>query len=133
MREHGSGPSGLAVTAGVIGIIASLVVAGAIAAFLVLHVTGSPEQTATTFLTDWQTKAYAEMDTVTVNAPKGGVAGPLRAAAAQLGMRRIHLVPGQVTQDGGTAQVRFTATATIAAGQVWKYQGQLQLVTQSRT
>ena len=104
-----------------------------IAAFLVLHVTGSPEQAATTYLTDWQTRAYGEMDTVTVNAPEGGVAGPLRAAAAQLGMRHIHLVLGQVTQDGGTAQARFTATATIAAGQVWKYQGQLQLVTQSRS
>mgnify|MGYP003694346885 CR=1 FL=1 len=30
-------------------------------------------------------------------------------------MRRIHLVLGQVTQDGGTAQARFTATATIAS------------------
>jgi Penicillin binding protein transpeptidase domain/NTF2-like N-terminal transpeptidase domain len=133
MREHGSGPSGLAVTAAVIGIMASLVIAGAIAAFLVLHVTGSPEQTADIFLTNWETRTYSAMDPVTVNAPKGGVAVPLRAAAAQLGLRRIHLVLGQVTQDGGTAQAHFTATATIAAGQVWKYQGQLQLVTQSRT
>ena len=39
--------------------MASLVVAGAIAAFLVLHVTGSPEQTAATFLTDWQTRTYS--------------------------------------------------------------------------
>jgi cell division protein FtsI/penicillin-binding protein 2 len=38
-----------------------------------------------------------------------------------------------VTQDGNTAQVRFTATATIATGSVWKYQGQLQLVTHSRS
>jgi hypothetical protein len=133
MREHGSGSSGLAVTAAVIGVIASLVVAGAIAAFLVLHVTGSPEQAADTFLTNWETRTYSAMDPVTVNAPKGGVAVPLRAAAAQLGMRRIHLVLGQVTQNGGTAQARFTATATIAAGQVWKYQGQLQLMTQNRT
>src|SRR5215831_8071052 len=133
MREHGSGPSGMAVTAAVIGVLASLVVAVAIAAFLVLHVTGSPEQTADTFLTNWETRTYSAMDPVTVNAPKGGVAVPLRAAAAQLGLRRIHLTLGQVTQDGGTAQARFTATATIAAGQVWKYQGQLQLVTQSRT
>jgi len=133
MREHGSGPSGMAVTAAVIGVLASLVVAVAIAAFLVLHVTGSPEQTADTFLTNWETRTYSAMDPVTVNAPKGGVAVPLRAAAAQLGLRRIHLVLGQVTQDGGTAQAHFTATATIAAGQVWKYQGQLQLVTQSRT
>src|SRR5215470_10918510 len=133
MREHGSGPSGMAVTAAVIGVLASLVVAVAIAAFLVLHVTGSPEQAADTFLTNWETRTYSAMDPVTVNAPKGGVAVPLRAAAAQLGLRRIHLTLGQVTQDGGTAQAHFTATATIAAGQVWKYQGQLQLVTQSRT
>ena len=133
MRERGSRVSGLAVTVAVIATLASLLVAGVIAAFLVLHVTGSPEQAATTYLTNWETRTYSAMDPVTANAPKGGVAVPLRAAAAQLGMRRIHLVLGQVTQDGGTAQARFTATATIAAGQVWKYQGQLQLVTQSRS
>jgi NTF2-like N-terminal transpeptidase domain. len=48
-------------------------------------------------------------------------------------MRHLHLALGQVTQDGSTAQVRFTATVTIVTGQVWKYQGQLQLVTQNRT
>ena len=48
-------------------------------------------------------------------------------------MHHLHLALGRVTQDGGTAQARFTATATIAAGAVWKYQGQLQLVTQRRT
>src|SRR5215470_3739555 len=132
MREHGSGPSGMAVTAAVIGVLAALVVSGAIAAFLVLHVTGSPEQTADTFLTNWETRTYSAMNPVTVNAPKGGVAVPLRAAAAQLGLRRINLKLGGVTQDGSTAQARFTATATIATGSVWKYQGQLQLVTQSR-
>ena len=132
MRERDSRASGLAVTVAVFATIASLVVAGVIAAFLIMHVTGSPEETATTFLTDWQIRAYGEMDAVTLNAPKGGVAGPLRATAAQLGMRRIHLVLGHVTQDGSTAQAHFAATATIAAGQVWKYQGQLQLVTQSR-
>jgi hypothetical protein len=116
MRERDSRASGLAVTAAVFATIASLVVAGVIAAFLVLHVTGSPEQAATTFLTDWQTRLYAEMDTVTVNAPEGGVAGPLNATSAQLGMRHLHLALGQVTQDGSTAQVRFTATVTIVTG-----------------
>src|SRR5215469_5457972 len=110
------------VTIAVIATVVALVIAGSVGAFLVLHVTGSPEETATTFLTNWETRTYSAMDPVTVNAPKGGVAVPLRAAAAQLGMRRIHLVLGQVTQNGGTAQARFTATATIAAGQVWKYQ-----------
>ena len=133
MRERGTRASGLAVTLAVIGTIVALVVAGVIALFLVLHVTGSPEETATTFLTNWETRTYSAMDPVTVNAPRGGVAVPLRAAAAQLGMRQIHLVLGQVTQNGGTAQARFTATATIATGSVWKYQGQLQLVTQSRS
>jgi transpeptidase family protein/MecA-like transpeptidase family protein len=132
MRERDRRPGGLAVTAAVFGTIASLVVAGVIAAFLILHVTGSPEETATTFLTDWQTQLYADMDAVTLNAPEGGVAGPLRATGAQLGMRHINLVLGQVTQDGGTAQARYTASVTIATGQVWKYQGQLQLAAQSR-
>jgi len=132
MRERDSRASGPAVTAAVFGTIASLVVAGIIAVFLIVHVTGSPEETATTFLTDWQTRTYSEMDTVTVNAPEGGVAGPLRATAAQLGMTHLHLALGKVTQDGSTAQARFTATATIATGSVWKYQGQLQLVAQRR-
>jgi hypothetical protein len=132
MRERDSRASGLAVTVAVFATIASLVVAGVIAAFLIMHVTGSPEETATTFLTDWQIRAYGEMDAVTLNAPKGGVAGPLRATGAQLGMRHINLVLGKVTQDGGTAQARYTASVTIATGQVWKYQGQLQLAAQSR-
>jgi Penicillin binding protein transpeptidase domain/NTF2-like N-terminal transpeptidase domain len=132
MRERESRASGLAVTVAVFGTIASLVVAGVIAAFLIMHVTGSPEETATTFLTDWPTQLYAEMDAVTLNAPEGGVAGPLRATGAQLGMRHINLVLGQVTQDGSTAQARYAASVTIATGQVWKYQGQLQLVAQGR-
>ena len=132
MRERDSRTSGLAVTVAVFGTIASLVVAGVIAAFLIMHVTGSPEETATTFLTDWQTQLYADMDAVTLNAPEGGVAGPLRATGAQLGMRHINLVLGHVTQDGSTAQAHFAASVTIATGQVWKYQGQLQLAAQSR-
>jgi hypothetical protein len=131
MRERQ--PAGcMPVTIAVIATVVALVVAASIGAFLVLHVTGSPEETATTFLTNWETRTYSAMDPVTVNAPKGGVAGPLRAASAQLGMRSIHLTLGQVTSSGGTAQARYTATAHIAAGQVWTYRGQLQLVTQSR-
>src|SRR5207247_186061 len=116
MRERDSRASGLAVTAAVFATIASLVVAGVIAAFLVLHVTGSPEQAATTFLTNWETRTYSLMDPVTVNAPEGGVAGPLNATSAQLGMRHLHLAVGQVTQDGSTAQVRFTAAAAQKLG-----------------
>ena len=46
MGERGSRPNGLVVTLAVLGTVASLVVAGVIALFLVMHVTGSPEETA---------------------------------------------------------------------------------------
>jgi hypothetical protein len=119
----------LAAIAGLVSIVVIVVVG----AYLLMHTTGSPEETATTFLTDWQARGYSDMDAVTVNAPKGGVAGPLRAAAAQLGMHRIHLKLGQVTTSGGSATAHYTATADIAVGQVWTYHGQLQLVTQRRS
>ena len=82
--------------------------------FLLTHVTGSPQETATTFLTAWQARFYTVMNGVTVNAPEGGVAGPLKASAAQLNMRSIHLTLGPVTQNGSSAEAKFTATATIA-------------------
>jgi len=122
----------MTVTIAVVAALATLVLAVGIGTFLLVHVTGSPQDTATTFLTDWQAHQYAEMDTVTVNAPAGGVAGPLRASAAQLNLRSLHLKLGPVTQNGSSAQAKFTATATIAGGQVWTYQGQLPLVISSR-
>ena len=120
------------VTIAVVAALATLVLAVGIGTFLLVHVTGSPQDTATTFLTDWQAHQYSQMDTVTVNAPAGGVAGPLRASAAQLNLRSLHLKLGPVTQNGSSAQAKFTATATIAGGQVWTYQGQLPLVISSR-
>jgi hypothetical protein len=133
MRKRGAGRANpLTVTAAVIGALLAFGVAAGFTAFLMLHTTGSPAQTADAYLTAWQARTYADMDALTVNAPSGGVAGPLRTAAAQLSERRIRLELGQVTQDGSTAVARFTATAVIAAGHVWTYQGQLQLVTQSR-
>jgi Penicillin binding protein transpeptidase domain/NTF2-like N-terminal transpeptidase domain len=134
-RQASGGPQsggGLTVTIAVVVALASLVLAVGIGTFLLVHVTGSPQETATTFLTDWQARSYAEMDAVTINAPEGGVAGPLRATAAQLNLRRIHLKLGPVTQNGSSAQARFTATAQIAGGQTWTYQGQLQMVISSR-
>jgi Penicillin binding protein transpeptidase domain/NTF2-like N-terminal transpeptidase domain len=122
----------MTVTIAVVAALATLVVAVGVGTFLLVHVTGSPQETATTFLTDWQAHQYAEMDAVTVNAPAGGVAGPLRASAAQLNLRSIHLKLGQVTQNGSSAQAKFTATTEIAGGQVWTYQGQLPLVISSR-
>ncbi len=133
MRGDRQPVGGLTVLMAVVAALVSIVVIGVVAGYLLLHTTGSPEETATTFLTDWQTRSYADMDAVTVDAPKGGVAGPLRAAAAQLGLRRIHLELGQVTAGGGSATAHYTATAHIGAGQVWTYRGQLQLVTQNRS
>jgi Penicillin binding protein transpeptidase domain/NTF2-like N-terminal transpeptidase domain len=134
-RQAGGGPrsgGGLAVTVAVVAVLASLVLAVGIGTFLLVHVTGSPQETASTFLADWQSRSYGEMDAVTINAPEGGVAGPLRATAAQLNLRGIHLKLGQVTQNGSSAQARYTATAQIAGGQTWTYQGQLQMVISSR-
>jgi cell division protein FtsI/penicillin-binding protein 2 len=116
----------------VVATLATLVLAAGIVTFLLVHVTGSPQDTATTYLTAWQARQYSAMDAVTVNAPEGGVAGPLKATAGQLDLRHLQLKLGHVTQNGSSAQAHFTATAEIAGGQVWKYQGQLPLVISNR-
>src|SRR5262252_6478891 len=72
---------------------------------------GSPQQTASAYLQAWQKGDYPAMGKVSVAVPPGGLAGPLRQTAAQLGMRHIHLILGQVTQDGGTASARFIVSA----------------------
>jgi hypothetical protein len=100
--------------------------------YLLLRTVGSPEQTASAYLQAWQKGDYPAMGKVSVGVPPGGLAGPLRQTAAQLGLRHIHLVLGQVTQDGGTASARFTAGADLASGHVWTYRGQLALVRRNR-
>jgi hypothetical protein len=102
------------------------------AGYLLLRTIGSPQQTAATYLAAWQKGDYPAMGRVSVGAPRSGLAGPLREAAAQLGVRRLHLVLGRVTQNGGSATAGFTATAALASGHVWTYRGQLALVKQSR-
>src|SRR6516165_1640129 len=100
--------------------------------FLLLRTTGSPQQTAASYLAGWQRGDYPAMDQVSVGTPRSGLAGPLRQAAAQLGLRHLHLVLGRVTQNGGSATAGFTATAALASGHVWTYRGQLSLVKQNR-
>jgi hypothetical protein len=102
------------------------------AGYLLLRTVGSPQQTAATYLQAWQKADYPAMGKVSVGAPPGGLAAPLQQAAAQLGMRHIHLVLGQVTSNGGTASARFTASAYLASGHVWTYRGQLALVKRDR-
>jgi hypothetical protein len=120
----------------IIAVIAATVVAGVAAAAVgydvLLRTKGSPRQTATAYLAGWQRGDYAAMDKVSVNAPRSGLAGPLRQVDAQLGLRSIRLVPGVVSTHGGSAQARFTATADLVSGHTWTYRGQLQLVRRDR-
>ena len=102
------------------------------AGYLLLRTVGSPQQTAASYLGAWQKGDYPAMDQVSVGKPAGGLAGPLRLAATQLGVRRLRLVLGRVTQNGGSATAGFTATAGLASGHVWTYRGQLALVKQNR-
>ena len=114
--------------------IAVLVIAlvGAAVGYRLLRTQGSPQQIAASYLLGWQRGNYPAMDKVSVNVPRSGLAGPLRQTAAELGMRRIRLVLHRVTASGGTAQARFTATADLASGHSWTYQGRLRLVRRHR-
>ncbi len=104
----------------------------ATAGYLLSRTKGSPQQTAASYLTSWQHGDYPAMNKISLNVPHGGLAGPLRQAAAQLGQRHIRLTLGQVTATGGTAQAGFTATADLTGGHVWTYRGRLQLNQRNR-
>src|SRR5215471_4824491 len=100
--------------------------------YLLLRTAGSPQQTAAAYLQSWEKGDYPAMGKVSVGVPRGGLAGPVQQAAAQLGMRHIHLVLGRVTPNGGTASAQFTASADLASGHVWTYRGRLALVNRNR-
>ena len=114
--------------------VAALVVllGGGAAGYLLLRTTGSPQQTAASYLSGWQRGDYPAMDKASVNVPRGGLAGPLRQYAAQLGVRSLRTRLGPVTSSGGTAQAQFTASAKLASGHTWTYRGQLRLVDRNR-
>jgi len=119
----------------VIVTVAALVVVlggGAAGYVLLTRTTGSPQQTAASYLSGWQRGDYPAMDKLSVNKPGGGLAGPLRQYAAQLGQRRLHTRLGSVSSSGGTAKARFTAAVTMASGHTWTYHGQLNLVDRNR-
>src|SRR5689334_23998114 len=109
-----------------------LALAAAGAGYLLLRTVGSPQQTAASYLAAWQKGDYPAMNQVSVGKPAGGLAGPLKLAATQLGVRHLHLVLGRVTQNGGSATAAFTAAAGLASGHVWTYRGWLALVKQNR-
>jgi len=114
--------------------VAALVVVlgGGAAGYLLTRTTGSPQQTAASYLRGWQRGDYPAMNKVSVNVPRGGLAGPLRQYAAQLGQRSLHTRIGPVTSSGGTAKAQFTAAVTMASGHTWTYHGQLSLVDRNR-
>ncbi len=100
--------------------------------YLLLRTKGSPQQTAAEFLSGWQRRDYQAMNKVTVGLPHGGVAGPLTAAARQLGVRSTRVTPGTVTSGGGAAQARFTVTERLSSNHTWTYRGMLRLVDKNR-
>jgi Penicillin binding protein transpeptidase domain/NTF2-like N-terminal transpeptidase domain len=118
----------------VVVLVAALVVVlgGGAAGYLLLRTTGSPEQTAASYLSGWQRSDYPAMDKVSVNVPHGGLAGPLQEYATQLGLRSLHTRLGSVTSSGGTARAQFTVSARLVSGHTWTYRGQLQLVDRNR-
>ena len=114
-------------------VVAVLVVAAGAAggSYLLLRTGEQPNQAAASYLRAWQRGSYAAMDKVSVNVPRSGLAGPLKLASDQLGIRRLRLSLGRVTTTGGSAQATFTATADLASGHTWKYRGRLRLVQRS--
>ena len=91
-----------------------LALAAGAAGYLLLRTAGSPQQTAASYLDAWGKGDYPAMNQVSVGKPAGGLAGPLKLAATQLGVRHLHLVLGRVTQSGSSATAGFTATADLA-------------------
>jgi hypothetical protein len=132
MRRNGSNRGRRRVIAAAAAVVLVVAAAAAGGGYLLLRTIGSPQQTAASYLSAWQRGSYPAMDRVSAGAPRSGLAGPLRAAGVQLGLRRIRLVPGRVTVTGGSAQESFTASADLAGGHVWTYTGRLRLVRQDR-
>jgi hypothetical protein len=118
------------IVAGVAVLVVALGAAGG--SYLLLRTLGSPSQTAATYLAAWQHGDYQEMDLVSLDVPRSGLAGPLKQADTQLGVRHLRLSLGRVSSGGTATQVGFTATAELASGHDWTYQGRLRLVVHDR-
>lgn len=117
----------------VAAVVVLVMAVGAVAGgYLLRRTVGSPGQTASVYLAAWQRGSYPAMDDVSVNVPRSGLAGPLKQASAELGLRHLRLSPGRVTMSGGSALAAFTATAALASGRTWTYRGRLRLVDRNR-
>jgi Penicillin binding protein transpeptidase domain/NTF2-like N-terminal transpeptidase domain len=116
----------------VTAVVLILAVAGGTAVYLRQRTQGTPQQTAARYLRGWQRGDYTAMDALTTGRPAGGLAGPLRAAAAGLGQRHLLTRLGRVTTTGAAARAAFTASVLMANGHTWTYQGQLPLMVRNR-
>ena len=111
MRRSGTRRSGRRFVAAVTAVIVlALALVGVGGGYLLLRTKGSPRQTAASYLLGWQHGSYAAMDKVSVNVPRSGLAGPLRQADAELGIRSIRLLLGQVTACAEPPQTSPAAT-----------------------
>ena len=112
-----------------------VLIAGAAAAggYYVLNRTkGSPQQTATAYLSAWQRGNYGAMGKISVGVPRGGLAGPLTAVDRQLGVRSTQVTLGKVTSSSGTAQAKFVVKDRLTSNHLWVYHGTLRLLTRDR-
>ena len=115
--------------------VVAVLLAGAIAAgggYLLLRTKGSPQETASAYLSAWQRGDYSAMNKVSVGVPSGGVAGPLTTADTQLGVRSSTLKLGRVAAGNGTALATFTVTDVLTSKHTWSYRSQLRLVKRDR-
>jgi cell division protein FtsI/penicillin-binding protein 2 len=108
---------------------AVVVLAGAaVGGYLLLRPQPSPRPAAASYLAAWQRGDYQAMDRVSAGVPSGGLATPVRQLSAELGVQQLRLSLHAVTNTSTGAQARFTATAGLASGHTWTYQGRLNLV-----
>jgi transpeptidase family protein/MecA-like transpeptidase family protein len=116
-------------------VVVAVLIAGAVAAgggYLLLRTKGSPQQTATAYLSAWQQGNYRAMGKVSVGVPHGGLAGPLTSADKQLGVRSTQLTLGKVTSGSGAAQASFVVKDQLVSNHIWVYHGTLRLVNRNR-
>src|ERR1022692_2981046 len=107
MSQHGTRRrrrrSVTAVVAVAVGVVA---VAGAAGGYLLLRTTGSPQQTATSYLRDWQRGSYPAMDTVSMDVPQAGLAADgtvlsspqVIAASGSISLLTGNVVPATAAQ-----------------------------------
>jgi hypothetical protein len=100
--------------------------------YLLLRTQGSPAQTAASYLAAWQRLDYQAMGRVSLDVPRGGLAGPIKRAKAQLGVKHTKLTLGSVTTSGNTAKASFSVTDYLASNHVWTYHGELSLMVAKR-